>query len=130
MKNSERILVLIQLTTKILEVDNAKINNVAEYRKLLHTKTEFVGGAKTLNTTAPNHNQGYSPWRWAIGTGALTHFNECEISYNGQVLDDTTSWPQRGQFYNQEAAIAFYTCGDDEFIEREKQFGHFIPFSD
>ena len=96
----------------------------------LHTQTKYVNAATGLNTANNNHNAGYTPWRYGVGTGPLILFNGCNVSYNGQVNDDTSSWPERGQCFNQEASIALYTSGDEEYINREERFGHFIPFSD
>ena len=113
---------------KELEVDPAK--QADDIEDVLHTQTKCVNAATRVNNAGDNHNTGYTPWRYGIGTGPLILFNECNISYNGQVNDDTSSWPERGQCYNQEASIALYTCGDEEHINREESFGHFIPFSD
>ena len=112
-------------TTK-LRVANA---SQAEQKKLL-TKYQFAGGATKVNEDGSNQNAGWSPWKWAIGTGALVLFNDSERSYNGKVIDDSTSWPQRGHMLNNEAAISYYFSGDDELIEQEKMFAHFIPFND
>ena len=109
-------------TTKLREYNASG----SEQKKLL-TKYQFTGGAAKVNEEGSNQNAGWSPWKWAIGTGALVLFNDSERSYNGKVIDDSTSWPQRGHMLNNEAAISYYFSGDDDLIEQEKMFAHFIP---
>ena len=120
--------------SKIDTVSHAKIRDDTKVDEepdiFLHAQTPYLNADTQVSTGGSNHCEGWSSWRYGIGTGAGILFDRIECSYNGMINDESSNGLGHGQFFNQEAAIAFYTCGDNDQIEYEKTFGHFIPWND
>ena len=107
--------------------DDAKVNEDPDV--YLHNQTPYENEATEVAANGSNHNKGWSSWRYGPGTGAGILFNQISCNYNGTYTVMSMS-TERAQYFNQEAAISFYTCGDNDLIEYEKTFGHFIPWND
>lgn len=113
---------------KVIVEDAAK--SAADPVTKLQTKTKFLNNDEAINSDGSNINEGWSTWTWPMMTGVLALFNGSERSFNGAITDTSTSWPQIGQCMNQEAALSFYLSGNEELLNKEKIYAHFMPLND
>ena len=56
-------------------------------------------------------------------------FDSFELQLQNSVPDKSTSWPQNANFLAQLGALELILSGDNDYIQYEKEKGHFIPFN-